>query len=69
MSQMATEQATSVEETTSSIEQINASVQQNTKNAHVTDQMAAKSAGEARDGGEAVSEMVAAMKTSPKKSA
>src|SRR5574343_637249 len=67
MSQMATEQASSVEETTSSIEQLNASVQQNTENAHVTEQMATKSAGEARDGGEAVNETVLAMKNIAKK--
>lgn len=67
MSQMATEQASSVEETTSSVEQLNASVQQNTENAHVTEQMATKSAGEARDGGEAVNETVTAMKNIAKK--
>lgn len=67
MSQMATEQASSVEETTSSIEELNASVQQNTENAHVTEQMATKSAGEARDGGEAVNETVLAMKNIAKK--
>ena len=67
MSQMATEQASSVEETTSSIEQLNASVQQNTENAHVTEQMATKSANEAREGGEAVNETVNAMKHIAKK--
>ncbi len=67
MSQMATEQAASVEETTSSIEQLNASVQQNTENAHVTEQMATKSASEARDGGDAVNETVSAMKNIAKK--
>lgn len=67
MSQMATEQAASVEETTSSIEELNASVQQNTENAHVTEQMATKSAAEAREGGDAVNETVAAMKNIAKK--
>ncbi len=67
MSQMATEQASSVEETTSSIEQLNASVQQNTENAHVTEQMATKSASEAREGGDAVNETVQAMKHIAKK--
>jgi len=67
MSQMATEQASSVEETTSSIEQLNASVQQNTENAHVTEQMATKSASEAREGGDAVNETVNAMKHIAKK--
>ena len=61
MSQMATEQAASVEQTTSSIEELNASVQQNTENAHVTEQMATKSASEASDGGKAVNETVEAM--------
>jgi len=67
LSQMATEQASGVEETTSSIEQLNASVQQNTENAHVTEQMATKSAGEAREGGAAVNETVTAMKHIAKK--
>ncbi|MCQ8179902.1 methyl-accepting chemotaxis protein [Methylomonas sp. SURF-1] len=67
MSQMATEQAASVEETTTSIEQLNASVQQNTENAHVTEQMATKSANEARQGGDAVTETVNAMKNIAKK--
>jgi len=67
LSQMATEQASSVEETTSSIEQLNASVQQNTENAHVTEQMATKSAGEAKDGGAAVNDTVSAMKQIAKK--
>ncbi|MDD2760380.1 MAG: methyl-accepting chemotaxis protein [Methylomonas sp.] len=67
MSQMTTEQAASVEETTSSIEELNASVQQNTENAHVTEQMASKSADEARAGGDAVNETVGAMKHIAKK--
>lgn len=67
LSQMATEQAASVEETTSSIEELNASVKQNTENAHVTEQMASRSAGEARDGGNAVNETVNAMKHIAKK--
>jgi len=62
MSQMATEQAAGVEETTSSIEHLNASVQQNTENAHITEQMASRSAGEAQDGGNAVNGTVSAMK-------
>ncbi|MCD2449389.1 methyl-accepting chemotaxis protein [Methylicorpusculum oleiharenae] len=67
MSQAATEQASSVEETTSAIEQLNASVQQNTENAHVTEQMATKSANDSREGGEAVNETVKAMKNIAKK--
>ncbi|WP_020483992.1 methyl-accepting chemotaxis protein [Methylomonas sp. MK1] len=67
ISQATTEQAASVEETTSSIEQLSASVQQNTENAHVTEQMAGKSASEAKQGGEAVIETVNAMKHIAKK--
>ncbi|MDT8407572.1 MAG: methyl-accepting chemotaxis protein [Methylococcales bacterium] len=67
LSQMATEQASSVEETTSAIEELNASVQQNTENAHVTEQMATKSAEEAREGGDAVNATVDAMKNIAKK--
>ncbi|WGS84432.1 methyl-accepting chemotaxis protein [Methylomonas sp. UP202] len=67
LSQAATEQAASVEETTSSIEELNASVQQNTENAHVTEQMAVRSANDAREGGAAVNETVAAMKNIAKK--
>jgi len=62
ISQGATEQAASVEETTASIEELNASVQQNTENARVTDGMATKASGEAKDGGEAVDRTVEAMK-------
>jgi len=67
ISQGATEQASSVEETTSAVEQLNASVQQNTENAHVTEQMASKSATEADEGGKAVNETVSAMKHIAKK--
>ncbi|AMK77143.1 MULTISPECIES: methyl-accepting chemotaxis protein [Methylomonas] len=67
ISQATTEQAASVEETTSAIEQLSASVQQNTENAHVTEQMAGKSASEAKQGGEAVIETVKAMKHIAKK--
>lgn len=67
ISQATTEQAASVEETTSSIEQLSASVQQNTENAQVTEQMAGKSADEAKQGGDAVVETVNAMKHIAKK--
>ena len=43
-----------MEETTASIEQITASIAQNTENARATDGMAAKAAEEAAEGGEAV---------------
>ncbi len=58
LSQAASEQASGVEETSASIEQMTASIAQNTENAKVTDGMAAKAAGEAAEGGEAVKETV-----------
>ena len=63
ISQAASEQAASVEETSASIEQMTASITQNTENAKVTDGMASKSAKEAKEGGEAVSQTVTAMKS------
>jgi methyl-accepting chemotaxis protein len=62
LSQSSSEQAASVEETTASIEQMTASITQNTENAKVTNSMANKSAGEATEGGQAVSDTVDAMK-------
>jgi len=63
LSQGASEQAASVEETSSSIEQMSASIAQNTENAKVTDGMATKSAADSIEGGEAVKQTVAAMKS------
>ncbi|MFN8075573.1 MAG: methyl-accepting chemotaxis protein [Kineosporiaceae bacterium] len=63
LSQAATEQAAGVEQTSASIEQMVASINQNSDNAKVTDTIAAKAAGEASDGGQAVRETVEAMKT------
>lgn len=63
MSQGASEQAASVEETSASMEQMSASIAQNTENAKVTDGMASKAAREADEGGQAVKDTVAAMKT------
>jgi len=63
MSQATTEQAASVEETSSSLEQMSASIQQNAENAKVTNGMADKAAKEAGDGGSAVAQTVAAMKS------
>lgn len=54
-------QAASVEETSSSMEQMSASIMQNNENASVTDGMAQKSARDAVNGGEAVSATVMAM--------
>ncbi|MDD2882745.1 MAG: methyl-accepting chemotaxis protein [Rhodoferax sp.] len=62
LSQAASEQAASVEQTTASIDVMSASISQNSDNARVTDGMAAKTSKEAVDGGQAVSQTVAAMK-------
>jgi methyl-accepting chemotaxis protein len=62
LSQATTEQAASVEETSASIEQMSASVNQNSDNAKVTDGIAGKAAGEAREGGRAVQHTAEAMK-------
>jgi methyl-accepting chemotaxis protein len=63
MSQATSEQAASVEETSASVEQMSASINQNTENAKVTDGMASQASKEAVEGGVAVKETVAAMKT------
>jgi methyl-accepting chemotaxis protein len=62
LSQNSAEQASSVEETSSSMEEMSSTVAQNTENAKVTDGIAQKSAKDAREGGEAVTETVGAMK-------
>ncbi|HNY31610.1 MAG TPA: methyl-accepting chemotaxis protein [Fibrobacteria bacterium] len=62
LSQGATEQAANVEETSASVEEITATVAQNTENAKVTDDIASRSAGHAKEGGEAVGATVAAMR-------
>jgi methyl-accepting chemotaxis protein len=63
MSQGASEQAASVEETSASVEQMSASISQNTENAKITDGMSSKAAKEADEGGIAVQQTVAAMKS------
>ncbi len=62
LSQSASEQANGVERTTSSVQEMSSSVAQNTENAKVTDTMASRSAQEAVQGGDAVSQTVTAMK-------
>jgi methyl-accepting chemotaxis protein len=62
LSQAASEQAAGVEETSASMEQMTASIANNTDNAKVTDAMASKAASEAVEGGEAVKATVTAMK-------
>jgi methyl-accepting chemotaxis protein len=63
MSQATNEQAASVEETSASVEQMGASINQNSENAKVTDGMASQAAKQATEGGVAVKETVAAMKS------
>ncbi len=63
MSQATNEQAASVEETSASIEQMSASINQNSENAKVTEGMASQASRQATDGGTAVKETVAAMKS------
>jgi methyl-accepting chemotaxis protein len=67
LSQGASEQAASVEETSASMEQMSASIAQNNENARVTGDIAARTAKEAVQGGEAVRETVTAMKQIAKK--
>jgi len=67
MSQASSEQAATVEETSASMEQMSAAIAQNSDNAKVTDGMAVQSASQARDGGAAVAQTVAAMKGIAKK--
>ena len=62
MSQGASEQAAAAEEASSSIEQMTANIRQNADNAMETEKIAVKAAGDARKGGEAVTNTVAAMK-------
>ncbi len=67
LAQAANEQAAGAEETSASLEQMTASIAQNTENAKVTEGMAAKAAQDAADGGESVAATVAAMKQIAKK--
>jgi methyl-accepting chemotaxis protein len=62
LSQGATEQAASAEEISSSMEEMTSSIKQNADNSGQTEKIAAKSAADAREGGNAVSETVNAMK-------
>jgi methyl-accepting chemotaxis protein len=62
LSQRATEQAASVEETSAAMEQMTANIQANTDNAQQTEAISAQAATDAQKGGEAVVQAVAAMK-------
>jgi len=62
LSQGASEQAAAAEEASSSMEQMSANIRQNADNALQTEKMAVVSAADARVGGKAVADTVAAMK-------
>jgi len=62
MSQGASEQAAAAEEASSSMEQMASNIRQNADNALQTEKIAVKSAEDAREGGRAVDQTVAAMK-------
>jgi methyl-accepting chemotaxis protein len=63
LSQGTGEQAASVEETTSSLEEMSASITQNAESSRQTEAMAKEGARNAEEGGQAVNETVAAMKS------
>ncbi len=62
LSQGATEQAASAEEISASMEEMSSSIKQNADNSSQTEKIASKSATDAREGGKAVNQTVAAMK-------
>ncbi len=62
MSQGATEQAAAAEEASSAMEQMSANIRQNADNALQTEKIAIKSAEDAKEGGQAVTQTVSAMK-------
>ena len=62
ISEGASQQAASVEETSSSMEQMSSNIQNNTDNSQQTEKIAAKAASDAQEGGQAVSQAVTAMK-------
>jgi methyl-accepting chemotaxis protein len=62
MSQGATEQAAAAEEASSSMEEMSSNIKQNADNAIQTEKIAVKSSTDAKEGGMAVSQTVAAMK-------
>ena len=62
VSQGASEQSASIEEVSASIEEMSANIKQNADNATETEKIALKAAADAKEGGEAVSRTVEAMK-------
>jgi len=67
ISQGAVEQTAGVESTSTAVEQLNSSVQQNAENSNVTEKIATTSSGQAEEGASAVTETVHAMKNIAKK--
>jgi methyl-accepting chemotaxis protein len=67
MTQASSEQAVGVEQTSAAVEQMTASITQNSSNAKVTDAMAVQAAEQAAEGGQAVQQTVQAMKQIAKK--
>ena len=63
LSQGTSEQAASVQETTSSLEQMSASITRNSENSRQTEQAAVTGARDAEEGGRAVGETIQAMRT------
>ena len=62
MSQSASEQATTAEESATSMQQMSANIIQNADNAQQTEQIAIKAADDAEKGGAAVGQAVSAMR-------
>ncbi len=62
LSQSTSEQAASVEETTSTLEEMGATITQNSENARITDKIAQETAKSAEDSGNAVFEVINALK-------
>lgn len=62
LSQGASEQASSIEEISASIEEMTATIKQNTDNANETEKIAIKSASDAKESGDAVTQTAIAMK-------
>ena len=63
MGQASSVQAANLEQTSAAVEQMGASINQNTDNTQVTDRVASQAAKQAVEGGDAVKETVAAMKS------
>ncbi|MBF0446931.1 MAG: nitrate- and nitrite sensing domain-containing protein [Magnetococcales bacterium] len=62
VSEGASSQAASIEQTSSAMEEMTSNIQQNTENARITEKIARKASQDAKESGQAVSEAVKAMK-------